>query len=133
MSFGPLPFIGRLASFGPPRPVRMVRARPSVPSWCRFGSIPGIGVTGHQGVTVWLAVFLLEPTPRGDAPNELRVTRNQLDDLGRQVHVGSRTVLDSLPTAFAKGDRDLIGAAPAIGRSSQNLARQLEEKRVVVH
>src|SRR5690606_25403127 len=67
------------------------------------------------------------------APNELRVARDHFDDLGRKVYLRPSAVLDSLLTAFANRDRDLIGAAPRVGRSPQNLARHLEEKRVVIH
>src|SRR5690606_16151630 len=138
--------IGRSLPFGPPRLVRLLRprlavqfadnqhlvttarARPSVPRWRRLATISGVSVGGRRLVVDRAIKLLFEPGPRGDAPDELRVTRDHFDPLGRKPYVSPGAVLDSLPTAFANRDRDLIGAAPGIGRSPQNLARHLEKK-----
>src|SRR5690606_22076369 len=51
----------------------------------------------------------------------------------RKLDVPPGGVLHSPLAPFANGDGDLVRRAPCVGRSLQDLARHLQEERIVVH
>nr|PZN19418.1 MAG: hypothetical protein DIU78_21075 [Pseudomonadota bacterium] len=86
-----------------------------------------------SGVLIDVGGLVVERAARGNIPNELRITRDHGDHLGRQLHVGPGAVLKSSVAPFAHGDRYLVRRAPGVPRAPQDFARYLQKERVVVH
>jgi len=121
-----LPFV---FPFGAVRLVISLRPGIAVP----LSNATVVGIGERSLVLGARAALLRERGPRRDAPNELCITRDHFYHLGRERHVGPRGALDSSLTRFANGHGDLVRRAPRIGGSPQDVARHLEEERVIVH
>ncbi|HLV66456.1 MAG TPA: hypothetical protein VKY73_11620 [Polyangiaceae bacterium] len=98
----------------------------------RHGNQTEVNIRELHLVIVGVAKLAIDRRP-GDPADQLRVTRDHFDDLGSNLHIRPGPVLDSSLTPLANGHGDLVRRAPRVGGSLQDLARQLEEKRVVIH
>jgi hypothetical protein len=65
-------------------------------------------------------------------PQVLSIALGHFDDFRSHVDLLTKSLLPSLAARFAYGERNLVGRPSLVARTSENLSRHTEQRRVVV-
>src|SRR5690348_15368798 len=102
---------------------------------CRWDGLRGAACT-HVGICVEgharRLVIRADVSARFETPQALPVALRHLYDLRRDIEMLTPTLLRSMPTALANGERHLIARAPLVSRSFEDVTAEQQHGCIVV-